>query len=326
MQGRFSSFATKVAAGVLAAAFCTFAVAQEYPNRPVRIVVPYPPGGPTDVIVRVVGNRLAESLKQSVVIENRAGASGMIGAEAVSKSTPDGYTLLVNPSIHVILPSLVPKMAYDAIKDFTHITLLVSVPLFLVVNNSLPVRNVRDLVAYAKANPGKLNFASSSSGSSSQLAGEQFKLLAGVDMQHIPYKGSTPALTDVMGGQVHMMFDSTPSAMPFVKSGKLRALAVTTAKRTGAAPDVPSMAESGLAGFDHSNWYGVWGPPNLPREIVTKLSAAIAATMQKKDVRDRLVDLGADPVDGVTPAQFEAYAKSELERFAKIVKQAGVKM
>ena len=310
----------------LAVAFSTATVAQEYPSRPVRVIVPYPPGGPTDVIVRVVANRLSESLGQQVVVENRAGASGMIGAELVAKAPPDGYTLLVNPSIHVILPSLVPKMAYDAIKDFTHITLLVSVPLFLVVNNSLPVRNVQDLIAYAKANPGKLNFASASSGSSSQLAGEQFKLFAGVQMQHIPYKGSTPALTDVMGGQVQMMFDSTPSAMPFVKSGKLRALAVTTAKRTGAAPDIPSMAESGLPGFDHSNWYGVWGPPGLPREVVNKLSTAIAATMQKKDVRDRLVDLGADPVEGVSPAQFEAYAQSELARFAKIVKQAGVKM
>ena len=321
MQRRIS-----LLAAVFVATFSTLVAGQDYPNRPVRVVVPYPPGGPTDVIVRVVANRLTEALGQPVVVENRAGASGMIGADLVAKAPPDGHTLLVNPSIHVILPSLVPKMAYDAIKDFTHITLLVSVPLFLVVNNSLPVRNVRDLVAYAKANPGKLNFASASSGSSSQLAGEQFKLLAGVDMQHIPYKGSTPALTDVMGGQVHMMFDSTPSAMPFVKSGKLRALAVTTAKRTGAAPDIPSMAESGLAGFDHSNWYGVWGPPGLPPEVVNKLSAAISATMQKKDVRDRLVDLGADPVDGVTPAQFEAYARSELERFAKIVKQAGVKM
>ena len=226
-----------VAALTIAAS--SLAWAQDYPAKPVRVVVPYPPGGPTDVIVRVVANRLSESLGQPVVVENRAGASGMIGAELVAKAPPDGYTLLVNPSIHVILPSLVPKMAYDAIKDFTHITLLVSVPLFLVVNNSLPVRSVQDLIAYAKANPGKLNFASASSGSSSQLAGEQFKLFAGVQMQHIPYKGSTPALTDVMGGQVQMMFDSTPSAMPFVKSGKLRALAVTTAKRTGPRPTSP---------------------------------------------------------------------------------------
>ena len=310
----------------LSLAACALAAAQDYPSRPVRIIVPYPPGGPTDVIVRVVGNRLSESLGQPVIIENRAGASGMIGAELVAKAAPDGYTLLVNPSIHVILPSLVAKMPFDAIKDFTHITLLVSVPLFLVVNNALPVKNVKDLIAYAKANPGKLNFASSSGGSSSQLAGEQFKLFAGVEMQHIPYKGSTPALTDVMGGQVQMMFDSTPSAMPFVKSGRLRALAVTTAKRTLAAPDIPSMAEAGLPGFDHSNWYGVWGPQGMPREVVAKLSAAIAATMQKKDVRDKLVELGADPVDGVSPAQFEAYAQSELARFAKIVKQAGVKL
>ena len=317
---------SRLVALALAMAFSALAAAQDYPSRPVRVIAPYPPGGPTDVIVRVVANRLSESLGQPVVVENRAGASGMIGAELVAKAPPDGYTLLVNPSIHVILPSLVPKMAYDAIRDFTHITLLVSVPLFLVVNNSLPVRSVQDLIAYAKANPGKLNFASASSGSSSQLAGEQFKLLAGVQMQHIPYKGSTPALTDVMGGQVQMMFDSTPSAIPFVKSGKLRALAVTTAKRTGAAPDIPSMAESGLPGFDHSNWYGVWGPPAMPREIVNKLTLAIATTMQKKEVRDKLVELGADPVDAVTPAQFEAYAQSELARFARIVKQAGVKM
>jgi tripartite-type tricarboxylate transporter receptor subunit TctC len=244
MSGRF----TRLLATALALMAVSAASAQDFPSKPVRIVVPYPPGGPTDVIVRVIGNRLTESLGQQVVIENKAGASGMIGAELVSKSPPDGYTLLVNPSIHVILPSLVPKMPFDAIKDFTHITLLVSVPLFLVVNNNLPVKNVKDLITYAKANPGKLNFASSSSGSSSQLAGEQFKLLAGVEMQHIPYKGSTPALTDIMGGQVQMMFDSTPSAMPFVKSGKLRALAVTTAKRTGAAPEIPSMAESGPAG------------------------------------------------------------------------------
>src|SRR3954468_6146093 len=192
MSGRL----TRILAGLLAFTALSGASAQDYPNKPVRIVVPYPPGGPTDVIVRVIGNRLTESLGQQVVIENKAGASGMIGADLVSKSIPDGYTLLVNPSIHVILPSLVPKMPFDAIKDFTHITLLVSVPLFLVVNNNLPVKNVKDLIAYAKANPGKLNFASSSSGSSSQLAGEQFKLLAGVEMQHIPYKGSTPALTD----------------------------------------------------------------------------------------------------------------------------------
>ena len=269
---------------VLVLAASSLAWGQDYPAKPVRVVVPYPPGGPTDVIVRVIANGLTESLGQPVIVENRAGASGMIGAELVAKAPPDG------------------------------------------VNNSLPVRSVQDLIAYAKANPGKLNFASASSGSSSQLAGEQFKLFAGVEMQHIPYKGSTPALTDVMGGQVQMMFDSTPSAMPFVKSGKLRALAVTTAKRTQAAPDIPSMAESGLPGFDHSNWYGVWGPPGLPREVVAKLGVAIAATMQKKDVRDRLVELGADPVDGVTPAQFEAYAQSELARFARVVKQAGVKM
>lgn len=315
-----------VVAASVAAAGLAAAAPSDYPNRPVRIVVPYPPGGPTDVIVRVIAQRLGEELGQPMIIENRPGASGMIGSEVVARAAPDGYTLLVEPSIHVIVPNLQAKMPYDAVKDFTHVTLLVHVPLFLVVDPKLPIRNLQDLIAYTKANPGKVSFASSSSGSSSHLAGEQFKLYTSSEIVHIPYKGSAPALTDLMGGQVQMMFDSGPSVMPFVKSGKVRALAVTTARHSRAAPEIPTMEEQGLSGFDHSNWYGLWGPQGMDADKVNRLNAAVAKVLQRADVRDRLVDLGAEPVEGISGATFEAFARSELERFGGIVKRSKVKM
>jgi tripartite-type tricarboxylate transporter receptor subunit TctC len=277
------------------------------------------------VIVRVASIGLAEQLKQSIVIDNRAGASGMIGSELVARAVPDGHTLLVNPSIHVILPSLVAKMNYDAVKDFTHITTMASVPLMLVVSPSLPVKNLKEFIAFAKANPAKLNFASSSPGSSSHLAGEQIKALMGTNMQHIPYKGSVPALTDVAAGEVQFMFDSTPSSMPFIKGGRVRALAVTTGRRTQAAPDIPTMAEAGLPGFEQTNWYGVWGPRGMPRAITDKLAGAIRSVMQRPDIRSRLTELGADPAGEMSPAEFEKFAIGELARYARVVKQAGIK-
>jgi len=317
---------SRIIAAALAALAIGIAHAQSPDSTPLKMVVPYPPGGPTDIIARAVTNAFAEELGRQVVIENRAGASGMIGAAAVAKSPPDGNTLLINPSIHVILPSLVPKMAYDAVRDFTHIGVLVSVPLILAVNPALPIHSVDELVAYIKRNPGKVNFASSSPGSSSQLGGEQFKLMAGVDIQHIPYKGSAPAITDLMGGRVQMMFDSAPSIMPFVKSGKVRGLAVTSAQRARSAPELKPMAESGFPTFNHSNWYGVWGPKGMTPEATEKLIAVFRKTMQRQALRDRLVELGSDPVDNLFGAQFEAFATSELARFAKIVKEANVKI
>lgn len=293
---------------------------------PVKLVVPYPPGGPADIVARSIGPAFSEELKRSIIIDNRAGASGTIGANAVAKAAPDGNTLLLNPSIHVIIPSLITKLPYDAVKDFTHVGLVAGVPLVLAINNDLPVKSVEELVAYAKANPGKVNFAQSGNGSSSHLAGEQLKMMAKIDIQAVPYKGSAPAITDLIGGQVQMMFDSGPSIMPFVKSGKLRALAVTTSTRYKSAPEQRTMIEAGFPGFVHSNWYGIWGPSGVPPATTQKLIEALRKAMQHQPLRDRLLELGAEPIDDLYGAQFESFAKSEMTRFAKIVKDTGVKL
>ena len=313
----------------LPSALAQSAAGQAYPARPVRLVVPYPPGGPTDVLARIVAVKLSEALAQPFGIDNKAGASGMIGAAEVAKAAPDGYTLLGNASIHVINPSLYAKSAFDAIADFTPITQLAGVPLILVVNNELPVKNVRELIAYARAHPGKLNFASSGNAAAPHLAGESFKLASGIQMQHVPYKGSAPALTDLIGGQVQLMFDSMPSAMPHVKAGKLRPLGVTTLRRSAALPDLPTVAEAAvaearLAGFDISTWYGLWAPKNTPREIVERLAAETAKILKLPDVRERYAALGAEPV-GSTPDEFAAYCRSELAKWAKVVKESGAK-
>ena len=299
-----------------------FAPAQDYPRKPIRMIIPYPPGGPTDILGRIVAQNLSERLGQQVVVENKPGASGMIGADLVAKAPPDGYTLLANASIHVINPSLYKNATYDALKDFAPVSLIAEVPLVLVVAPGLEVKSVKELIALAKSKSGKLNFASSGNAAAPHLAGEAFKIAAGVDMQHVPYKGSGPALTDLMGGQVQLMFDSLPSSISHVKSGKLRAIAVTTAKRSSALPSVPTIAESGVPGFDISTWYGIWAPAGTPTEIVSKLSGEIAKIVKLADVRERLGGLGAEPV-GNSPDEFAAYCRSELAKWAKIVKASG---
>lgn len=293
---------------------------------PVKLVVPYPAGGPADIVARALATPFAEELGRSIVIDNRAGASGMIGATAVARSAPDGSTLLLNPSIHVILPSLQPKITYDAINDFTHLGVTVGVPLILAVHNELPVRSVEELVAYARQHPEKMAFATSSQGSSSHLAGEQLNLMAGLKIQHAPYKGSAPAITDLVGGQVQMMFDSLPSILPFVKSGRLRALAVTTPVRTSAAPDLRTMEEAGFAGFHHTNWYGVWGPAGLPADVAARQTQALRATMERQDLRKRMLELGAQPIPGLFGEQFKAFARSEQARYAQLVRDTGIKL
>ncbi|SPA56618.1 tripartite tricarboxylate transporter substrate binding protein [Cupriavidus taiwanensis] len=298
--------------------------AQEFPQHPVRMVLPYPAGGPTDLLARVVAVKMGESLGQGVVVDNKPGASGMIGAEAVARAAADGYTILANASLHVINPSIQPKMRYDAFKDFVPITQLADVPLVLVVNNASPVKTVQDLIAYARREAGALNFGSAGNASAQHLAGESFKLAARVPMQHVPYKGSAPALTDLMGGQIQLMFDSMPSAMPFIKSGKLRAIAVTTPRRASALPDIPTVAESGLPGFDISTWYGLWAPRGTPAAVIEKLATHAAAALKRPDVRQQYADMGAEPV-GSSPADFARYNAAEGRKWAEIVRRSGAK-
>jgi tripartite-type tricarboxylate transporter receptor subunit TctC len=312
------------AAGVLLA-LPLGAMAQDYPQRPIRVIVPFPPGGPTDVLARIVAPRLAERLGQRVVVDNKPGASGMIGADLVAKAAPDGYTLLVNASIHVINPSLYPKTPYDAIADFAPVSNLADVPLVLTVHPKLQARSVKDLVTLAKSAATPLAFASAGNATSQHLSGEAFKIAAGVDLLHVPYKGSAPALTDLIGGQVQLMFDSLPSSMPFIKSGAIRPLAVTTARRSSALPEVPTLAESGFPGFGISTWYGMWAPAGTPPAVVQRLSREVAAIVRLPEVRDRFGALGAEPV-GNAPEEFAAFAKAELAKWGGIVNRSGAKV
>jgi len=316
--------------GLVIGALCVSAMSaaqttNTYPNQAIRMVVPYPPGGPTDITARVVAAEMSKTIGQSVVIDNRPGASGMIGSEMVTKAAPDGYTLLANASIHVINPSVYPDMRFDAIKDFTPITQLAQVPLVLVVPANSPIKSVKDLVEYAKANPGKVNFGSAGSASAQHLAGESFKIAAGIQMQHIPYKGSAPALTDLAGGQLQLMFDSMSSATPMINSGKLRAIAVTTTVRAKARPDLPTIAESGFPGFDISTWYAYWAPKGTPADIIEKLAASAAQALKNPEVIAKYEAMGAEPV-GSTPAQFAAYVESEAKKWNDIVKKSGAKL
>ena len=298
---------------------------EPYPSRLIRIVVPYSAGGPTDALARIVGKRLSERTGQSVVIDNKPGASGMIGASAVATAPPDGYTILINASLHVITPSLYSKVTNDPIGDFTPITDLGSVPLIMVVNKDVPVTDVKSLVGYAKANPGKVSFASSGVGASSHLAGEMLKTLTGIDISHVPYRGSAPALNDIIGGHIPMMIDTSPASLPHVQSGALRVLGVSTAKRIPVLPDVPTIAEAGVPGFEISSWYGVWGPKNMPKEIVSKLRSEFVAMFAEPEIRERFAKLGAEP-GGRSPEEFDAFCRSELERWGKVVQASGAKL
>jgi tripartite-type tricarboxylate transporter receptor subunit TctC len=310
------------------ALFALPAVAQTttYPTRPVRLVVPFPAGGTTDILARAVAQKLSEAWGQSVVVDNRPGAGGNIGAELVAKSAPDGYTLLMGTvGTHAINASLYAKLPYDHVKDFAPVILVAGVPNVLVVNPGLPVHSVRELIDYAKTNPGKLNFASSGSGTSIHLSGELFKVLTGVQMTHVPYKGSAPALTDLMGGQVQLMFDNLPSSLPFIKAGKLRALAVTSTGRAAALPDIPTVAESGIPGFEASSWFGVLAPAGTPRDIVTRINGEVAKWLTSTDAREKLAGQGAIAAGG-TPEDFARHIAAETAKWAKVVKASGAKV
>lgn len=297
--------------------------AEPYPHKPVRVVVPYPPGGPSDILTRVLVTELTNQVGQQLFIDNRAGASGLIGSEYVAHAEPDGYTLLENASIHVITPSLNAQMRINPFKDFVPVTQFAEVPLLLVVPTNSPFKSVADIVQYGKQNQGKLNFASGGSASAMHLAGEWFKTVAGIDMSHVPYKGSGPALVDVVGGQVHMMFDAMASVMPLIRGGKLRALAVTTQRRVKDLPDLPTVAESGFPNFDISTWYGLWAPRGTPDAIVTTLADGVARALKSPAVSTKFADMGAIPV-GSSPADFARYVESEGRKWAAIVKAAGL--
>ena len=304
----------------------SFAQAPAYPSHPVRIVVPFPAGGTTDILARAVAQRFTEAFGQTFIVDNRPGAGGNIGAELVAKSAPDGYTLVMGTvGTHAINPSLYAKMPYDHIKDFAPVFLVAGVPNVLEVNPSLPVHSVAELVAYAKANPGKLDFASSGSGTSIHLSGEMFKTMAGVSMQHVPYKGSAPALQGLVGGQVQLMFDNLPSSLALIKAGKLRALAVTSAERSATLPDLPTIAESGYPGFEASSWFGLLAPAGTPPAIIAKLNAEGNAWLASPDAKQKLLAQGAIAAGG-SPEDFAHHIAAETAKWAKVVKASGAKV
>ncbi len=313
--------------GLLALAGACWGIAPaqaQYPNKPVRLVLPFPPGGGTDTLGRVVGAKLSETLGQQVVIENRPGAGANIGAEVVAKSPPDGYTLLMGNIAHAINVTLYSKLGYDLLKDLAPVSLLASTPNIVVVHPSVPAKSVKELIAVARARPGNLDFASSGSGSSAHLAGELFSNMAGIKMTHVPYKGGGPAVIALLGGQVSVGFATTPSVISHVKTGKLRGLAVTGAQRSASAPELPTVSESGLPGFEVVGWYGLLAPSGTSREIIARLHSESVKLLKLPDVKERLAATGFEPI-GTTPEQFGTYIRSEVEKWAKVVKAAGIR-
>jgi tripartite-type tricarboxylate transporter receptor subunit TctC len=321
MRGMF-----RWALGALFACIALDASAQGYPNRTIRLVVPFPAAGTTDILAREVAQKLTEVFGQTVVVDNRPGAAGNIGSDLVAKSAPDGYTLLMGTvGTHAINPSLYSKMPYDHFTDFAPVVLVAGVPNVLVVNPALPVNSVADLIKLAKDKPGQINFASSGSGTSIHLSGELFKTMAGVDMMHVPYKGSSPALTDLVGGQVQIMFDNLPSALPQIKAGRLRAIAVTSLKRAPVLPDIPTINESGLPGFEASSWFGVLAPAGTPPAVIARINAEVNKWLQSADAREKLLGQGAEAAGG-SPEQFGTFIRAESEKWAKVVKASGAKV
>jgi tripartite-type tricarboxylate transporter receptor subunit TctC len=302
------------------------ALAQVYPSKPVRLVVPFPPGGSLDVVARAIAAKLSEAWGQPVVIDNRPGAGGNIGADLVAKSAPDGYTILEGAlSTHAVNVTLYGKLPYDPIKDFAPISLVAITPNVLVVNPTAPFNTVPELIAYAKANPGKLSFGSGSNGSAGHLAGELFKTDAHIDMVHIPYKGGAPALQALLAGDTQLMFDNLANSMQQVKAGKLKAIAVTTAKRSALVPELPTLSETGVPGFDIYTWWGFMAPAGTPKEIIAKWNAEVTRILNTQEMKTFFAQQGAEPAP-TTPEQFEALIKSEIPKYAKIIKESGAKV
>jgi len=298
--------------------------AQSYPVKPIRFIVPFPPGGGNDTLARLIGQKLTAATGQQVIIDNRPGAGGAIGAEVAAKSAPDGYTIfLAGVATHGINPNLRKKLPYDPIRDFDAVSLIASAPLLVVVHPSLPVTSVKQLIALAKKEPGKINYASNGAGGSSHMAVELFKMMTGTNLVHIPYKGLSPALTELLSGEVQLMFSSAVAMLPQVKSGKLRAIAMTGAKRSPAIPDIPTVAEAGVPGYETGSWYGIVAPAGTPKAAIDRLSKEVIAIVHSPDITKRLNDEAVIPV-GSTPAEFTAHIKKELARWAKVIKQSGM--
>ncbi|HSD55215.1 MAG TPA: tripartite tricarboxylate transporter substrate binding protein [Burkholderiales bacterium] len=313
-----------VATGALGAAAALPAFAQSYPGKPVRFIVPFPPAGPVDTTARGFTQKLSEYWGQQALVENRAGAGGIVGAEVAAKSTADGYTFFVGSIHHSVLPSLNAKLPYNIEKDFVPVTFAAQFPIILVAHPSVPAKTVQELIAYAKKNPGKLAFGSAGNGGGTHLAGELFKAMAGVDLLHVPFKGSAPAMTDLLGGQVQLMFSDAPTALPHIKSGRVRALGVGSPKRSALVPDVPTIAESGVKGYDAYSWTGVFAPAGTPKEIVAKVNADIVKALSDPEVRKRLLEAGAEAAPG-TPEQYGAFLKAEIAKWSKVVKDANIR-
>jgi tripartite-type tricarboxylate transporter receptor subunit TctC len=311
--------------GAIALTLSAFAYSQAYPNKPVKIVVPYPPGGTVDAVARVIAARLSEHLGQQFIVDNRAGANGTIGSGIVAKSPPDGYTLLLQASTFVATPLLMKGLPYDIEKDFTPITNLGAVPLLVTSNPGIPAKNLKEFIAASKAEPQKYTFGTSAVGSASHLAEEAIKSEAKMEIVIIPYKGTAPAIVDVIGGHTSAMIDAVPSTMPHVKSGKLRPLAVTSAKRLPSLPDVPTVAESGLDGFEMVSWYGLWGPARMPPEVTAKIQKEVAAALKSQQVAKSLGEQGF-MVSGSTSEEFASYIANESAKYSRLIKAANIRM
>lgn len=299
------------------------AMAQVWPGKPISLVVPFPTGGTTDVLARAVGAELSKSLGQPVIVESKPGAGATLGADFVAKAKPDGYTLLMGAVHHTIATSVYKKLPYSFQNDFAPVTTVALVPNILVVNPAIPARNVAELVSHAKANAGKLTFGSNGNGTAQHLIGAQFEVMGGVEILHVPYKGSGPLTTDLLGGQISMSFDTITPVLQSIKSGKLRALAVTTAKRSSALPDVPTLDESGMKGFNLGTWFGILAPAATPKDIVVRLNTEIVKIINSPDFKKKMSEIGAEPV-GNTPEQMATQIKEDTERYAKLVKDAKV--
>ncbi len=309
-----------LACAAASAAVC----AQSYPARSVRIVVPYAPGGNTDFTARVIATKLTDVFGQQVVVENRAGGATNIGSDLVAKAVPDGYTLLMGGASNAINMSLYPKLPYDTLRDFAPISLCVKGANVLAVHPSVPVKNVRELIALAKTRPGKLNYASSGLGSSNQMAGELFKLMAGVNIVHVPYKGNSPALTDTIGGQVELLFSGVPLLVPHIQAGRIRAIGIGSIKRFPALPDVPTIHESGLKGYEATTWFGLMAPVKVQKEIIARLNVEVGRILASADVSERFINEGVEPIGG-TPEFFTTFIRDEITKYTQVVKAASLK-